>query len=122
MVKLGEKGIFFSCPRDLNTDIYICELSSILPNGGLTAYSDRIDRTLIQEPEEVLRYTYQAFLHYNILSCLPFILFQFQIQDQFRKRKFRKQNSLLLQSFFKLSTCDLQILQNFQFALPSVNK
>jgi len=78
--KLYKSGFFISCPRDLDTQIHLCEICLIDKNNALYSLYNGIEK--VENYEHLFNQFYQYFLNLIILYNLPFSILKFYIKNK----------------------------------------
>lgn len=79
---LTRSGFFISCPRDLDTQIHLCEICLIDKNNALYSMHNGIEK--IENYDHLLNQFYQYFFNIIILYNLPFSILKFYIKNRNR--------------------------------------
>lgn len=101
MTDNDNSGFFISCPRDLNTDLYLCEICFIDKDNML--YSCGNEREKIMHYEELLSQFYFYFFRFIILYNLPFCILKFHIKNRVNRHVHRLESICR----YHLTTLDL---------------
>jgi len=109
-------SIVFSCPRDLDVKMNLCEIS-IMREESSTLDSYFKPRLVLQTTDEILRTVYEAFLKYNVLDFIMRSTRRFYIQCA--SHNLRGRRSLAALSIMQLSTHDLAEIRSM-YILPTV--
>lgn len=108
-VRWGVLGILFSCPRDMNPNRYICEVSLVLADGSLTEYF-RGNRHQLRCVHDIIPTIYEAYYYYEIISRIKIQALQFQLRSALRHRK--RYQSLLSACLYCIGTLDIRFLRS----------
>lgn len=95
-------GLLYSCNSSTNIEKHVCEVSYIDKNNALCRYSDHAPIYYLEDPDQMVDEFYRAFLKYNILRYMCRLRFTFEVKNCSRKK--RQSPSLLIRSFYQLST------------------
>lgn len=108
-VKWGDLGILLSCPRDLDINKYLCEVSLVLKNGELMQYFKK-DRLQLTSEHSIINTIYEAYLYYEVLSKIKIQAMKFHFRKMLNKRS--SNQTLLHKCFYQIDTSDILYLRS----------
>lgn len=111
-VRWGSRGILFSCPRDMDPNKYLCEVSLVLKDGSLTGYF-RGNRHRLQYVYEIIHTIYEAYYYYEIIHRIRMQAFRFQFQ--YAIKQLQQKRSLLGRCLYQIGTAEMHFLRSLMW-------
>lgn len=102
-------GILFSCPRDLNPDKHLCEVSAVTSDNRLIQYF-RGNRHRLRSIHELIPTVYEAYFHCCVVNRIRAHVLRFHIHRAIQRHQ--KSQSLLHRCFHSISTLDTLLLRS----------
>ena len=106
---IGKNGFFISCPRDLDTNKFLCEICLVNNQGALYSLDSEIHKML--DYNELLFNFYRFYLYIVTLYNLPFALLKFYIKNKNKNHI----HSLETLCKYQITTSEINQIKHFIF-------